>query len=204
MLLLFRLPPANWPYYSGSLSLPPSHLTLCFLLSFFCWPHLTAPSALWRDCDAGQRIRFRSLLSYHVGRRTQSHSGWNTHRHRAARETRVRAGATGAAAAERDTRLHSRRGKVSVSGPTRWSMSKEAFPLCRSSAALCWKWLMPVSELVDRPPPRPPVSTSCTCSATQMSPYSLPTLLTLRRSRPRWRPVTWWRRSTISSAVSIK
>lgn len=111
MLVVFRLPPANWPYYSGSrsLSLPP-FICLHFL-PFFYWPHLTAPSALWRDCDVGQRIRFRSLLSHHVGRRTQSHCRWNTHRHRAARETRVRTGATGAAAAERDTCLHCCRGE---------------------------------------------------------------------------------------------
>lgn len=204
MLLLVsfdcRLPIGPIIYGFPALSLS---LSLTAVVFFFCWPHLTtAPSALWRDCNAGQRIRFRSLLSHHVGCRTQSHSGWHTHRHRAARETWVRTGATGAAAAERDTGLHSRWGECvkqsNVAG------AKAAFPPYRSSVVLCWKWPMPVSVPADRRLRRPRVSMSCTCSATQMSPYFLQTLSTLRHSRPRWRPAIWSKRLTISLVDSIK
>jgi len=66
--------------------------------------------ALRGDCDAGQRLHFRTLLPHHVGCGAQQDRGWNPDGNRAAREARVRAGAAGAAAPQRHSSLHCRRG----------------------------------------------------------------------------------------------
>lgn len=191
MLVVFRLPPANWPYYSGSLSLStPFHLSsfsavllltpfncsVSSLARLWCWPAHPFPVFTIASC------RTPHTIAQWMGHALASSSAWNSSANGSNRSSCCWAWYL-------PTLLPR---WVSVRG-TRWNMSKEAFPHCRSSVALCWKWLMPVSELVDRPPRRLLVSMSFTCSGTQMSQYSLQTLLTLRRSRPRWPPVIWWR-----------
>lgn len=77
---------------------------------YYTYTYILPLSALRGDCDVGQRLRFRSLLPHHVGRSPQPDGGRNQDGNRTAREARVRAGAAGAVAPQRYSRLHRRRG----------------------------------------------------------------------------------------------